>query len=347
MNTVVAFLTRNWDRLGLNRFGSPSRLSCIVATPRFRTSRHVIFFVLAEGSPHPILVVKVPRLTGEHSCLDREAANLQAVHAARHGGFDSIPRVLAYECHAGSRVLVESALVGKTMTPALVRRHSVACTEGLITWLTDLHLATTARNESGGDWFERMVEQHLVHLGRVFPVAGRERSLIEGTRMLASVLRDEDIPLVFEHGDLSSPNIMVCRNGAIGVVDWELAEPRGLPAADLFFFLTYVAFARRRARKLEHYLAAFEEAFFGPTAWARPQVMRYAERMDLSAKVIRPLFVLCWSRYVTSLLARLSNGGAHPGGVPKNDTAAWLKCNRYFALWRHAVEHVGNLNLIG
>src|SRR3990170_7857168 len=110
MNTVLAFLTNNWGRLGLQGFGAPSHLSFVVATPRFRASKHVVFLILNGGASYPILVAKVPRLAGDHTSLDREATNLRAVHAVRPTGFDSIPRLVAYEDHGGVRLLVESAL---------------------------------------------------------------------------------------------------------------------------------------------------------------------------------------------------------------------------------------------
>ena len=50
MNTIATFLVNNWERLALTRFGEPSHLSCILATPRFRASRHVVFLIFANRS---------------------------------------------------------------------------------------------------------------------------------------------------------------------------------------------------------------------------------------------------------------------------------------------------------
>jgi hypothetical protein len=150
------------------------------------------------------------------------------------------------------------------------------------------------------------------------------------------------MPLVFEHGDLSHPNIMLLKDGAPGVVDWELAEPRGIPTYDLFFFLTYIAFASQSARKGGEHLAAFQAAFFGRAAWARPYVAAYAARLHLPPHTLTPLFVLCWARYMTSLLLRLD--AAPTSGRLARETADWLRANRYYALWRHAVTNVRALD---
>jgi len=346
MNTVAQYLTRHWDRLSLNRFGPPSHLSYLLLTPRFRASRHVVFLVLANGSPEPTLVAKVPRLRGDFSFLHREVANLRAVHAARTGGFDSIPRVVAYEEHEGNQLLLESALVGQPMNPSLVQRQPTSCIEVTMNWLLSFNEATSDRSQEPQDSFQRLVDQPLAQLESLFLLMADEEGLLEKTRELTSPLRHTRFPLVFEHGDLSAPNLLILKDGSLGVLDWEMAEPTGLPAVDLFFFLTFVAFARRRAQKEGAYLASFHQAFFGSGAWARPYVTRYAERLQVSPQVMGALFVLCWSRYISNLAALLRGSGPAPGAVLEEETANWLRQNRYFSLWRHTLEHVGNLNLI-
>jgi len=346
MNMVARYVTRHWDRLVPNRAGYSGRLSCLLLTPRFRASRHVVFLVLADGSPEPILVAKIPRLRGDMDSLHREAVNLQSAHAARSGGFDSIPRVLAYEECEGNQLLLETALVGQAMSPALVQRQPAACMEATMNWLYRFNEATADRSKEPEESFGRLVDRPLEQFRNLFPFTADEESLLKKTGELSSTLRATRFPGVFEHGDLSAPNLFVLKDGSLGVVDWEMAEPRGLPAVDLFFFLTFVAFARRRAEKEKDYLAAFDEAFFGRGAWARPFVTRYAEKMQLSAEVIGALFVLCWSRYLSSLAALLLGPCDTAGAALEEETANWLRQNRYFALWRHTLAHVGKLNLI-
>jgi hypothetical protein len=150
--------------------------------------------------------------------------------------------------------------------------------------------------------------------------------------------------LVFEHGDPSDPNLLTLKNGDAGVVDWELAQSNSLPLVDAIFFLTYVAFSRRRARRPAEYLTAFQEAFFGPSAWAAPYLLRYARNLGLRQESLTPLFVLCWVRYLTKLMGRLAPRKGQP--LP-SETVAWLRANRYYALWQYSVEHAHELNWVG
>jgi aminoglycoside phosphotransferase (APT) family kinase protein len=228
------------------------------------------------------------------------------------------------------------------MTPALVRRQPQACIEAVLTWLIDLHIATSQDHGDAQDWFACLVEHPLNYFESMFPLSDEEKRLLDQTRALIAPLRNAEVTTVFEHGDLSAPNILLAARDGLGVVDWELAEPQGLPALDLFFFLTFIAFARRRTRKQTDYLVAFHEAFFGPGAWAWPYVRRYATKLHLSSEVLKPLFIVCWSRYVTNIVLRLHDFGAREG--LEEETAVWLRTNRYYTLWRHTVQHVQELH---
>ena len=342
MNVLVAFLTANWQRFELERFGSPHRLSCVIGTPRFRASSHVLFFVLAGDVPAPILVVKMPRLPCDNGPLHREASNLRRLQASRPQGFDSVPRVVAYEEYANRAVLVETGLEGHPID--LRARQAVPGIERVIDWLVDVHTATLRPSSTVAGWYQRTALDPLEVLARMAGSGPIERELIDRTAMLADTIRESELPLVFEHGDFSPPNILVLRDGEVGVVDWEMADPQGLPGSDLFLFLTVAAFARDRAHDERGYLSSFHRAFFGASAWARPYITRYARRVGLSHHLLVPLFVLCWSRYVTALGGRLQHVARSDGSLATR-TAEWLHSNRHYSLWKHTVAHYDDLKL--
>lgn len=332
MNSVLTFLESQREVLCLERYGAQGRLSCVVITPRFRTSSHVVFMVLARG--RPVFVAKVPRLAGAAVSVAREAVNLRAVQALRPGGFDSIPRVVAFERYGDRSILVETALVGRALGPAVVRGDRDGWCAQVVRWLIAVQRPSCVAADAG--WFTRLVEQPLDYLAATLPFSDEEQVLLARTRALVAPLCDARMPLVCEHGDLSHPNVLVLGDGAVGVLDWELAEPHGLPMTDLFFFLTYVAFSMRRARTAAGYLEAFQSAFFGRSAWVRSHVGVYAEQLGVSQALMTPLFVVCWARYVANLLWRLGDAG-RSGGRCTMETALWLRANRYYVLWRQAV----------
>ena len=344
MNLILSFLTKNWQRLLPQHCGDPARLSCVMMTPRFRASSHVICFVLTADRTEPIFVVKLPRLPGDHSRLDREVANLHAANRERAENDFSIPRVVAYEDYHRHQLLIETAVPGRTMSPAVVRRQPELCLQTTIAWLTNLQLTTMAHGGEGGNWFERLIETPLLQFKKLLPASDEASHLLAATIAIMQPLQSHDLPLVMSHEDFSPPNILQADDGSIGVVDWELAEPQGLPASDLFFFLTFIAFARNGARKNEMYLRAFRQAFFDSNAWARPYVERYCERLNVSPEMLAPLFVATWSRYVAGLVARLQADTAANQQIDQA-TLKWLKTNRYYQLWKFTIENLKELRL--
>lgn len=142
-------------------------------------------------------------------------------------------------------------------------------------WVVELSRADRDTAARADESYERLLEKPLRRFGAVLP---EDSDLVERTLELVRPLREGHVPPVFEHGDLSHPNLIRLADGRVGVVDWELAEPRGLPAHDLCFFLAYAAFARGPAGTTDQQLRAFDEAFFGPDAWARPLLEGYADR---------------------------------------------------------------------
>lgn len=342
MNMILTYLHDNWDRLHLERFSPTRQLSTVMLTPRFRASSHVVCLLMPRGQSEPVMVAKIPRLAGPSASVTREVANLRAVQASQPGGFASIPQVIAFENYASRQFLLETALVGKPMDPPAVRSDPDRCCRAVIDWLVELQLVTRQRQRQTG-WVENLVTRPLRQFRSLLPLSAEEAQWLTVTQDLVVPLQEAELPPVFEHGDLSYPNVMWLHNGQPGVVDWELASPRGLPGFDLFFFLSYIAFARRKARSSGDYLPAFREAFFGERAWAVPYIRSYCQRLQLPEDMWASLFVLTWLRYMTSLLDRLDEASQSSGELGV-ETAAWLRQNRYYELWRYAVTHVSDLH---
>jgi aminoglycoside phosphotransferase (APT) family kinase protein len=300
----------------------------------------VLLFIFVDGSEEPTLVAKVPRLADQCEFLDREVRNLRALQEMREGGWDTVPRVISYEEHAGTPILLETIVTGQTMGPAYVRSRPEACLRSVVAWLANLHgeAARSDRTIRLGVVADRDLEP----FADLFPAHSPEARLVERTRALVEPIADCEVPLVFEHGDLSSPNLLIDENDRVGVVDWELANANGLPAADLFFFLAYVAFARARARSTPRCTTAFRRAFLGADAWAWRWVEPYADRLRLEEDSLKALFLLTWSRYLATTVTRLG-GGASVGDGRGSELSDWLRGNRFYALWKDTIENWDSL----
>lgn len=343
MNFISSFLQQNRQRLQLGDYGLTDSHTFLMVTPRFRASSHVVFLILPQGQSQPVLVAKVPRLANGSAAIKREAANLRVVQASRTHGFDSIPRLIAFETYRGYPILVETALVGTLLKPTIIGSDINYYCKLVLDWLIDLQQSTRCCTGTEDSRLMNIVEQPFRYLEACFPLSVEEGRLLEQTWRLVANLRETSLPLVFEHGDLSHPNLFLLSNERLGVVDWELAEPQGVPGYDLFFFLTYAAFALAKANTEKKYLSAFHIAFFEQETWTQPYIKTYAEQLQLPPSVLTPLFALCWLRYLVNLLIRLNTDAGSPKQV-NADTAAWLRANRYYALWRHTLTHLHDLD---
>jgi aminoglycoside phosphotransferase (APT) family kinase protein len=259
------------------------------------------------------------------------------VHEAWPDVPETVPRILAFE--DGDRpVLVETALAGRLLTPAMLRRAPTAFIDAVVAWL--IALPATRRSDVDPGWYERMLERPLRDVADSLASPTEEEDLVARTLELVEPLREAETPRVVEHGGLSHPNLIWTSQNRVGVVDWELADEHGLPLHDLSFFLTYATFALRRPRDTAERVAAFHAAFFEPGGWAKARVAAYVRALALDHELLTPLFVSCWARSAARLVIRI--GGEQPG--PMSDEAvAWIWGSRNYALWRHAIAHADEL----
>jgi hypothetical protein len=318
----------------------PARREFVLITPRFHASSHVIALLLAIKSSRPELVLKAPRLPWRCDPLVLEASHLRGVQAGRRPPLASVPQVFSLSQHGELPVMCQTALVGRPVDRRAVMRRLSTTNAAVQEWLAQIQPSRPTWSTDDPTWFDRLVRMPLDELDLLRSDAD-DRRCLTATLALAERLRGLRFPLVREHGDLSPPNLLLLRSGGVGAVDWELSEPRGLPGHDLFFFLTYAAFARARASRCGGYVEAYRSAFCGPDAWAMPCLRPYVQRMGLAREHLATLLALCWTRYIASLARRSSEGlcDASPQA-----TAAWLRTNRYYGLWRHTIEHLDDFD---
>lgn len=330
---ITAFLESAWERLDLKRFGSISDLESVLITPRFAASAHVVAIYLNRRNGRPVLVVKTPRSAAGVGALSAEASGLREVYRRWPDADGSFPVCLAFESYGDAVFLVETGLDGSSLSAAGVRKHPASSQAAIVEWATTLSERTARpgnlRGATGRLALKPLATWRDASLGDA-----ATRQLVDRTRRIVARLDERVSTLVVEHGDLSAPNLLLDRKGRLQVVDWELAEPNGLPGFDLFFALTFIASALANARTVPEHLAAFEAAFFGEDAWATPHVRHYARRLSIPSQAITPLFVTACSRWATRMSGRLEAAGGSDQPLVGSSVAG-----RFAALWLHAVKN--------
>ena len=330
MNVVHDFLAQNRARLDLDRLKVPDRLRAILITPRFRSSRHIVFLLLPDGSRDPVLVAKLPRLGGESPALSREAAALRAIQQVVAPG--TAPELIALESHRGHLLLVETALPGPPLNPAAVRRDPASAVTAASEWLLDVHHRSAMASAENPTWFDRLVEWPLDRLAAALGPTAGSAWLIDRTRKLAAPLREAALPLVLAHGDFAHPNLVQMGGGRLGAVDWELSEMPGLPVCDFVLFLAYAAAARAGAQGVTAIAASYHGALYGSYPWLRPYRDRYCAAAGLEPAWFEPLAALAFARNLAERVESTTpTDPTQPGSVSE------LLADRRYALWKQAV----------
>jgi aminoglycoside phosphotransferase len=282
VTAVAAYLDAHREELDLDGLGVPPAPGCVVLTPRFPRSRHVITLVFGERGSRPVLVAKTPRLPQDADRLAHEAAMLEAADRATAGSAAATaPVLLAFDGSLRWPLLLETALPGRPISPAAVRRDPGGTIGRVADALATLAEATARMAPPG--WYDSLIEEPLSALAARGTAATAE--LVETTLAVLEPLRGARLPLVLEHGDVSHPNLLLLPDGRIGLLDWERARDGGLPVGDLLCFLGYAARAQRQER---------EEAFSGARGWATDRLVEYADRLGLRRDQL-PLLMLAAS----------------------------------------------------
>jgi aminoglycoside phosphotransferase (APT) family kinase protein len=274
---------------GLER--RPRGRSWLLLTGGRRSINKVVGIPFAKDAGVPGLVVKFARVAEAEGGLEREAAVLRQLEATRPA-LPGVPRVLATGRRVGRLAIAETALHGPTLLSHLNVETFPRLAMRVTDWLVELAgLPPTEPRES---WQARLVEDPLDQFKRDFAAVGGDDVAAQARGLLATL---PDLPPACEHRDCSPWNVVLSGSGEPALLDWESAEPLGLPGLDLVYFLANAAFvlegALESGRTLEAYRRLLDPAMFTGRVFARC-AWRYCDRLGLDPETLVPLRALGW-----------------------------------------------------
>lgn len=269
----------------------PAGASLLLLTGGHRSINKVVGLAIGEGGPGPTTVVKFARVPEAEAGIEREAEVLSAL-AEERSELAGIPRLRGRGRRAGLAAVAESPIEGDSLLSALTPASFGELAERVTRFLLDL--AGEGSPRPPAEWWPRLVGKPLDELeGRFGRVLGagavaRARELLEGLGKL---------PIVCEHRDCAPWNVVLTGSGAPALLDWESAEPRGLPGLDLVYFLANSAFVLEGALESGRTREAYARLLDPSTAQGRVAascVEEYTAALGIDAAQLRRLRLLCW-----------------------------------------------------
>lgn len=302
-----------WGDWGLGPV--PDHCSWLLLTGGPRSISKVVGLLFAGADRRPTLAVKMPRVPESALPLINEASALRAVQSLRSGGVAGVPRLLFSEERAGLLTVGETALTGtplhEALDPATYRDLALKATA----WLADL--AGKAAPVPASGWWDRLVEPVFADFCASFGPVVDAASLRETRAILGGLA---SLPLVLEHRDFAPWNVLLDAAGQLVVLDWESSERRGLPALDLIYFVSYLAFFLEGSIHTGNMVASYR-ATLRPdsfTGGVRHECLaRYASKIGVDVAALRPLRLLVWLIHSRSEYQRFV---ADAAGTPTPET---------------------------
>jgi hypothetical protein len=282
--------------------GGGDTVSWILLTGGRRSVNKVVGLPVVHPAVRPQLVVKFARSASEEEPLRNESEVLRLL-AADRPELGGVPRALFLERRCGRVALGETALEGDPLIWRLDHASFDALCASVTDWL--VALAGSGKRRPRHEWGTRLVDQPLERFARQYSSVA-SRAEIASARAALSLL--DDLPLVCEQRDCAPWNVLLAGD-RISVADWESAEPNGLPALDLAYFLTnaalHVAGALDEHPATPSYTDSLDPQTETGRTVARCEAL-YAERVGIDTRLFPALRLLCWTIHAHSEYQRFA-----------------------------------------
>ncbi|HEX2392725.1 MAG TPA: hypothetical protein VHI77_07380 [Solirubrobacterales bacterium] len=233
---------------------------------------------------------KIARVEEAEPGLRREADVLEWLAGEALAG-EGFPAPRGRGRRGGRLAVAESVIEGDPM----LDRLTPLSFEEMARRVTDLLVELAARRrEPESGWRQRSIELPLADFQAAF---GAVVSAADRARLRAALGEIAELPRVCEHRDCSPWNLVLAARDRPALLDWESAEPDGLPLLDLVYFLANAAFVLDGALEAGTTRQSYARLLDPATAHGRvaaEAIERYRQALRLDPADVPRLRLLCW-----------------------------------------------------
>jgi protein-L-isoaspartate O-methyltransferase len=271
------------------------------------TSRKVLFFLFEGASETPAYVVKMTRDRALNPRLENEQRALMQLAERALGDRETLPGVAFYGHHGGLAIVGETVVAGVPFRKRADGSADCRYLHAAVDWLIELGAATADPSGAPPHQVAKGLETLFNRFTHIYQVTPEQREFLASQIATIAASRAA-FPLVFQHGDPGSWNILATPSGGAAFLDWEAFEQHGMPLWDLFYFLrSYGVWSARKAGTHDS-LKGFSQQYLADSALGALLVdvtRRYCERSGLAPELVEPLFYTCWMHRSLKEAARL------------------------------------------
>ena len=269
-------------------------LSWLLLTGGLHSTNKVTSLVFQDGESEPSYVIKMPRRELSLPSLEREATALHVIHSNHAQPLPGVPELVFLDSEEGFPAIGETYLAGAPLYTHIQPERVEDLAHQATRWL--LELVESGPPQPPDFWWGRLVGPMLDEFIQGYAAVGG-REVLEAAR--PEIDRLGSLPLAVEHGDFSPWNIFLTTSGDLSVLDWEGAEPRGMPLSDLVYFLAYLTFFAEGALETGTAPDAYRRLLDPDSrmgAIAKDCFREYCAGAGLPVEALRPLRLLTWLR---------------------------------------------------
>ncbi len=279
------------------------------------SSRKVLFFLFNRNSGLPEYIVKLTRDPIHNYRLENEYNALRLLHEKGIGDHKILPQAVFSGYHADLAIVGETMIDGVPLQQQAKATPDCPYTRAAIDWLVELGVASAGRTSATPLQVAEGLEVLFKRFGQIYQLAPAHHAfLAEQISTIACSI--SAFPLVFQHGDPGTWNIMVTQNNQIAFLDWEAFEPQGMPLWDLFYFMRSYSMAIARAHGTHDRIKGFAQQFLSESPFSSLVIeatKRYCERIGVPCHLVEPLFYTCWMHRALKESTRLTSAKLERG----------------------------------
>jgi hypothetical protein len=275
----------------------------------------LIFFLFHEDETKPRLVVKMTRSHDFNYRLENEFKVLQELSRSGLVNQASFPKPIFFGYHKNLALLGLEAVDGSPFRTRTTAAPSCPIARKAVEWICRLGPSSESQQVVPSKDVSQALHDLFRRFNRIYRLPDSERQFLhEQIDVIANI--DVGFPLVVQHGDPGTWNILVSQQNHVIFIDWEAGELKGMPLWDLFYFMRSFASWVSRTQGKDDALKNFSEHFL--TASELNYLLidlteRYCSEIRLDKTLVKPLFYTCWMHRALKESTRLSQDSLQYG----------------------------------